>query len=73
MIRAKTCIRLKAGTSFNQVARTPLIKFIKKLNCNVCQLDCLFALINDQTFIFQSRNEEHPLYSVFFFVPLESV
>lgn len=73
MKRAKTCIRLKAGTTFNQVARTPLIKFIKKLNCDVCQLDCLFALINDQTFIFQSRNEEHPLYSVFFFVPLESV
>ena len=44
MKRAKTCIRLKAGTTFNQVARTPLIKFIKKLNCDVCQLDCLFAL-----------------------------
>ena len=73
MKRAKTCIRLKAGTTFNQVARAPLIKFIKKLNCDVCQLDCLFALINDQTFIFQSRNEAHPLYSVFFFVPLESV
>ena len=73
MKRAKTCIRLKAGTTFNQVARTPLIKFIKKLNCDVCQLNCLFALINHQTFIFQSRNEEHPLYPVFFFVPLESV
>ena len=73
MKRAKTCIRLKAGTTFDQVVRTPLIKFIEKLNCDVCQLDCLFALINDQTFIFQSRNEEHPLYSVFFFVPLESV
>ena len=30
MKRAKTCIRLKAGTTFDQVARTPLIKLYVK-------------------------------------------
>ena len=37
--------------AFNHAERSPLID--EELNCNVCQLENMYSLISDQTFIFQ--------------------
>ena len=42
--------------AFNHVEPSPLID--QELNCNVCQLDNMFPLISDLTFIFQKVTME---------------
>ena len=40
--------------AFNHVERSPLLD--QELNCNVCQLENMFQLISDQTFILKVYN-----------------